>query len=136
MLTIYTDGGYSIPKNEGGWGAVITRDGNLIDTHSEKIKNSTSNRAELSAFIYALEILHEEGKGKVLSDSKYVVNGYNGWMYGWKKSGWTTTTGKDVKNADLWKKVYDLALDTIVVEWVRGHNGNEFNELADKLSKG
>ena len=135
MLTIYTDGGYSIAKNKGGWAVVITEEGKLIDTHNDILTHSTANRAELTAFIYALDLLQKDGSGKIFSDSRYVVIGYNNWMHKWNKEGWVKANGNFIKNNDLWKKVYNLYLNSIEVEWVRGHSTSEFNNLADSLTK-
>jgi ribonuclease HI len=71
----------------------------------------------------------------LVSDSRYVLNGLETWLKGWKARGWKTADKKPVKNADLW-----IELDTIMAphslkfEWVKGHNGHEFNERADQLA--
>jgi ribonuclease HI len=66
----------------------------------------------------------------------YVRDGITRWMVNWKKNGWKTSDKKAVKNQDLW-----LELDTLLTQqniiwhWVRGHDGNEFNERADALAR-
>jgi len=51
------------------------------------------------------------------------------------KNGWRTSAKKPVENQDLWVELVALS-DQHGVEWrwVRGHNGNELNELADSLA--
>lgn len=71
----------------------------------------------------------------VLSDSQYVVNGCSTWLSGWKSNGWKTYAKKDVLNKDLWELI-DLDLKVVApsFKWVKGHNGNPGNELADQLA--
>jgi len=63
------------------------------------------------------------------------MEGISQWMANWKKRGWKTANRKPVKNQDLW-----VALDeatqrhTIEWNWVKGHDGNEGNEMADELA--
>ena len=56
------------------------------------------------------------------------------WIYGWIKKGWKTADGSPVKNADLWKKLYEAAKPhDIEWVWVKGHDGIEGNERAVSL---
>ncbi|KDQ10487.1 hypothetical protein BOTBODRAFT_163792 [Botryobasidium botryosum FD-172 SS1] len=67
----------------------------------------TSNRAELRAAHLALGFRAWAGEGfrKIVigTDSDYLVKGICEYIYKWKKSGWKTSTGQPLKNADLWK---------------------------------
>ena len=71
-----------------------------------------------------------------------VVNAINNcWIVKWKMNGWKTTKEKDVKNKDLWEACYELL--NVIKELkvnvkfikVKGHSGNTFNELVDKIAK-
>ena len=45
---------------------------------------------------------------------------------------------KDTKNEELLKeisKIYKHILNRVKVEWVKAHNGEKGNEIADKLAK-
>ncbi|KAH7121372.1 hypothetical protein EDB81DRAFT_813866 [Dactylonectria macrodidyma] len=68
---------------------------------------ATSNRAELRAAIAALRFCDWKDEGfdgiVIATDSSYVVDGATGWVKGWTRNGWTTRTGVDVKNKDLWE---------------------------------
>lgn len=79
-----------------------------------------------------------EGQIDIHSDSTYVVNCFNDrWYEGWKKRGWKNSQKKPVANRDLWEPLIDLYLDRrheLTFTWVKGHSGNEFNEIADQLA--
>ena len=49
---------------------------------------------------------------RILTDSKYVMNGINEWMAGWKKRGWKKSDGSSVKNGDLWKEIDKAVTNT------------------------
>ena len=54
---------------------------------------------------------------------------------GLEKRGWKTASKEPVKNADLWQELDELLpKHTISWHWVRGHNGDPGNELADQLA--
>ncbi len=131
-IRIFTDGGYSIPRNIGVWAFVVVEGNKDIYEDSGKLKNSTSNRAELTAFLRALETAQVFDSVEIISDSQYVVKGYNHWIKKWEKSGW-----KKKKNIDLWKDVLELKHESkhVKVKWVKGHNGNKWNEYVDKMTK-
>lgn len=135
MVEFYTDGSYSIHNNTGGWSCVKIVNGKYVSYFAEEIKNATSNRAEMFAFIKALQLAGEEKEATIYSDSKYIVNGYKAWAEEWKRKNWKTSKGKPTKNADLWRRIFALKKDHIIVRWCKGHNGNQWNELADSLAK-
>ena len=74
-------------------------------------------------------------------DSKYCVMGLKTRLKNWKKKGWLNSKKEPVANQDLWRQVDKLntriallnGID-VKVEWVRGHNGEQGNEEADKLA--
>ena len=71
----------------------------------------------------------------MLTDSKYVKNGINDWIFNWKKNGWRTASKKPVKNRDLWQELDQLVQNyNINWKWVKGHSGNIGNERADELA--
>lgn len=140
MVEIYTDGGYSIPRGVGGYGVVIVENNQVVTTLSEKITNATSNVAELKALLKALDISFERYKYKrvvIFSDSQYCVRGFNSWLKGWDMNNFTKHNGEEVKNKDLWVSIKEMKekLPLLKVEWVKGHNDNKYNELADSLTK-
>ena len=73
----------------------------------------------------------------IYSDSKYVVDCVNkGWCFKWKKNGELNILNVEHRtNADLWSLFIDLyELHIVTMEWIKGHNGNKYNEIADKLA--
>ena len=90
---------------------------------------------ELTAAIEALNALKGAQRVVLHTDSKYVLEGINSWLPGWKQRGWKTTAKKPVKNQDLWQAL-DGAIQAHEVRWiwVKGHAGNPGNEAADALA--
>ncbi len=134
-VTIYTDGACSGNPGKGGWGAVLIYNG-ITKTISGASENTTNNQMELMAPIKALELLKRPCKVKLYSDSAYLVNAFtNGWIYNWQKNGWKTANKSDVKNRDLWEKIYGFT-KVHEIEWikVKGHSTNEYNNLCDKMA--
>lgn len=133
-VEIYTDGACRGNPGPGGWGALLI----YGDTQKELYggeDNTTNNRMELMAAIEALSVLKRRCELTLYTDSQYVRKGITEWIDNWKKRGWQTAAKKPVKNADLWQQ-----LDTAVAQhsigwvWVKGHSGNEGNEMADQLA--
>ena len=91
---------------------------------------------ELRAVIEALNSLKEPCHVTLYSDSQYMKNGITQWIYNWKKNNWKASTGKAVKNQDLWIAL-DQAIQThhIDWQWVKGHSGHRENEICDELAK-
>lgn len=122
--TVYTDGGCGFnPGGPGGIGAVILDvEGKVIQEISKGFHASTNNRMELLAAIEALKTIPAGAEVKVKSDSQYLVQTM--------EEGWSRN-----KNHDLWKQL-DEALrgKKVSFKWVRGHNGNQWNERCDELA--
>jgi len=96
---------------------------------------TTNNRMELTAAIEALNALKGHSRVILYTDSKYVMDGINEWMPNWKKRGWKTSAKKPVKNKDLWQALDEATgRHQINWRWVKGHNGNPGNEMADELA--
>ena len=136
MLKIWTDGSCLGNPGPGGWAFVAT-DGKNTAERSGGETNTTNNRMELMADIRALTAAHRHSEIEIHTDSQYVKNGMQSWISNWKKNNWKTADKKPVKNQDLWKKLDELATSIkIHWIWVRGHNGEEFNERCDELARG
>jgi ribonuclease HI len=130
-VTIYTDGGADPNPGPGGWGAVLIHD---ATGHVKKLSgsdpNTTNNRMELTAAIEALSALKQPCDVHLYTDSEYLKLGITERIGGWQAKGFNR-----VKNADLWKWLVELSLvHDITWEWVKGHAGNHYNELADRLA--
>ena len=124
MIEIYCDGAYSSSRNQGGWAFVVVQNNEVIYKEYDGLLNTTNNRMEILGCLIALEWILKSEKldFNIYSDSQYVICTLT---KGWKKK----------KNLDMWKRM-DLLLEqtkhkNINFIWVRGHDGNKFNEMAD-----
>lgn len=133
-IEIYTDGACRGNPGPGGWGALLIAGRRTKTMHGGE-PETTNNRMELMAAIEALNALKGRRKVVLHTDSKYVMDGINEWMPNWKKRGWKTTAKKPVKNKDLWQALDKAAArHDVDWKWVKGHDGNEGNEIADALA--
>ena len=97
--------------------------------------DTTNNRMELMAVIEGLKALSRSCEVILTTDSKYVMQGINDWLAGWKRNGWKTAAKKPVKNQDLWQALDEqCARHKIEWRWVKGHAGHAENERADELA--
>ncbi|NLV79024.1 MAG: ribonuclease HI [Rhodococcus sp.] len=134
MIIVSTDG--SCLRNPGGaigW-AWVNHEG---PTASGGERSGTNQIAELRALLEALRA-HPGAEPMIIeSDSQYAIKCASEWLPGWKRKGWKTASGAPVKNLDLVRDI-DRALTErtgpVRFRWVRGHVGNHFNEVADKLA--
>lgn len=133
VIEYWTDGSCSPNPGPGGW-AWVRKDGHQDAGFNI---NTTNNIMEITAVIEAIRHAYVSHLDDVViwSDSKYVIDGITSWVHGWKRKGWKTSTGKPVKNQELWVEL-DQLTQMIEVEfrWVRGHNGDEMNERVDRLA--
>ena len=134
-MEIYTDGACTGNPGKGGFGAVLIYNGTQKEISKGFLK-TTNNRMELMAAIEALSLLKEPCCVDLYSDSKYLTDAINkNWLSSWIKNGWKKADKKKVLNIDLWKKLTELIeTHNVTFIWVKGHAGNEFNELCDKLA--
>ena len=133
-VRIYSDGACKGNPGPGGWGALLQWNGKERELFGGE-PNTTNNRMELLAVIKALESLKRACTVEVYTDSQYVQKGISEWILNWKKRGWKTAEKKPVRNADLWRRLDDLAgQHKVVWHWVRGHAGHAENERADQLA--
>lgn len=129
MNIYYTDG--SASPNPGPGGYAVIQDGEPVVLGSEPSGAETTNiRMEGFAIIGALK--HADGKScKIHTDSEFWINVITKWSLGWEKNGWKKKGG-EIKNLDIVKEVCPLyRVSQAELIWVRGHNNNEGNELAD-----
>jgi len=130
----YTDGACSGNPGPGGWGALL-----IYGTTKREISggeaDTTNNRMEMTAVIRAMQSLKEPCALTIVTDSKYVLQGFTEWVPGWSKRGWKTADKKPVKNVDLWQEMVLAAKPhRMQWKWVKGHSGNAFNDRVDALA--
>jgi ribonuclease HI len=132
-VVVHSDGGCRGNPGPGAWAVVLEH-----GPHRRELTGfspaTTNNRMELQAAIAALEALKLPCVVSFYTDSKYVQNGIQSWLKGWKYNGWKTKAKQPVKNADLWM-VLDQASSRhkITWHWLKGHAGHALNERCDIL---
>ena len=133
-MVIYTDGSAYHKDRVGGIGIYITYKGEEWCL-SRGYKNTTNNRMELRAVIESMKLIEDKSiPVTIYSDSEYVINIFNSWLFNWESEGFV-----DKKNVDLLKQACIeyrkfLDIDNIEFVWCKGHSGIEGNELADMLA--
>ncbi len=133
-VEIYTDGACSGNPGIGGWGAYLKYKDNVKEL-SGSAENTTNNRIELVAAIEGLKILKKSSKVNLYTDSVYLKDGITKWIFNWQKNNWKNANKKDVKNKDLWIQLLEVVnKHDINWIWVKGHEGNKGNEIADNLA--
>jgi len=135
-IVIFSDGASKGNPGPGGFGSVVILPiGKVIELGGVE-KHTTNNRMELSGAIAGLgEVVKDKEEVIFYTDSKYVINGMTGWIYGWQKNGWQTKEKKDVSNRDLWEKLFELSKGKkIKWNYVGGHVGIAGNERCDEIA--
>lgn len=134
-IAVFTDGSATTSDRDGGWAWVAVDAFDGVNYESGFVPQVTNNQMELYAVASAVRNIQywlDEDCGidsqtidlLVYSDSKYVV------------LGWNDKSRKRNKNLEYWQAAeqYRGNYSSVTMEHIRGHNGNEFNELADKLA--
>ncbi len=134
-LKIYTDGACSGNPGPGGWGAIIIGDDSEFELCGGE-SHTTNNRMELLGPINALKKIPPKTEIEIFTDSSYVKNGITSWIKNWKKNDWKTSNKEPVKNKELWIELQNqVTRHKVIWRWVKGHNGDRYNERADELAR-
>lgn len=132
----YTDGACA-PSNPGpaGWGCVLIAPDATETDHFGFIGPGTNQIAELTAALEGLNRVPAGSTVELVSDSQYVLKGLGEWRAGWERKGFRNSKGEQVANLALWKQLFAAAdARKVTTRWVRGHNGDVYNERADALA--
>jgi ribonuclease HI len=144
-IALYTDGGCRGNPGPGAYAFVVQNvTGEVLIEGGEFESHTTNNKMELSGPINGLReiisILPSLGKDplltrvKVMTDSKYVVDGMKSWVQGWKARGWRKADNKPPENLEYWQQLDVLKNSFMAIEWIwiKGHGGHPQNEYCDK----
>jgi ribonuclease HI len=144
-IALYSDGGCRGNPGPGAFAYVVQNHEGLVLAEGVEYESlTTNNKMELSGPLHGLKeltsLLPQKGmdplltKVKVITDSKYVVDGMKSWVEGWKNRGWKKADNKEPENMDLWKALDSIKDHFMQVEWmwVKGHAGHPQNEYCDK----
>ena len=138
MLYYYTDGSASNNKTRtGGWGVIcLNKDYQELWRRSNGEPNTTSNRMELKAIIFALKKTPQEESAIIYTDSAYISNAISfKWYEVWEQNGWQNAKKQPVANVDLWQELLQLyRTHNVKIEKVQGHSGVHWNEEVDILA--
>jgi len=103
---------------------------------------STNNRMELRAVIWAYRWIQDQGNGlgvsrvQIITDSQYVYE-YVRLAHTWKQNRWRNAQNRPVENSDLWKEILSLRNKMIVrtdLEWMLGKK-SAITRAVDKSAK-
>lgn len=135
-VEIYTDGACRGNPGRGGYGVVL-RYKDIEKELSGGFSRTTNNRMELKAAIEGLSALKEPCAVTLHSDSKYLVDALTkGWAYSWQKKNWRKSGGGKALNSDLWARLLGLlSVHETELVWVKGHDGDKYNERCDELAR-
>ena len=159
MVEIYTDGACSSSDKTGGWAAIFkdtifntmpvvpyfhlayypdpTR--NLTAFYG-CAENATNNLMELSAMCCAMYVAanYIEEPVTIYTDSAYIANCFKDkWYLRWEQNGWRTSKKTPVEHQDLWQSIlsaYRIAEKRIVVQHIKAHSTNIYNNYADNYA--
>lgn len=125
----YTDGSCNnlSANKEGGAAYLILLNGKEILRRSRALIHTTNNRAEMLAIISAVKRCPIGADIVIHTDSKYAI-----FSFGHRKR-----ISDSVKNSDLihlYRK--EAAQKKVTFEWVKGHNGDRYNEIVDSMANG
>ncbi|HHS99935.1 MAG TPA: ribonuclease HI [Thiomicrospira sp.] len=145
-LHIYTDGGYFEKMDIGGWGLVIYKNDVELYRDSGWQKQTSSLEMELVAAQKALEHVQQYSSQTVFpienicktlyTDSRIVIEGLTQKYTTWCQNHWKVKSGKTVVYKELWQALSNLTEQQKVEwKWVKGHNGNLGNTIADQLAR-
>lgn len=141
-VEIYTDGACSLnySKSPGAWAYWIKFEDSTIFASAGGELHTTNQRMEMLACIHSLkdnkEKLKDSRAATIFTDSAYIVNCFKDrWHINWIKNGWQNAKKQPVANKDLWLELLTLvAFYNVDFIKVKGHSGNEINEVVDKLA--
>ncbi|KAI0779131.1 hypothetical protein BC629DRAFT_1289949 [Irpex lacteus] len=92
----------------------------------------TNQTGELTAILQALKKTPNVVPLKIISDSKFCIEGIVLHSPAWEAKGWFK-----VEHRDLFKAIVSWARSraaTTTFQWIKGHSGDEGNEKADRLA--
>ena len=128
MIIYYTDGSASPNPGPGGFAVIKDLKPHILGSEEGQ---TTNIRMEGRALIAAIQDAGDD-KVEIYTDSEFWINVVTKWAPGWQARGWTKKGG-EIKNLDIVQELFELYTNSNVdLKWVRGHEGDEGNELADE----
>ncbi len=138
-----TNKGYQLPNSKSEENPYeLVKPLDVVNISMPLLEHDTNNAAELVAVVYALEHFFDSGINDITiyMDSEYVRRGVTEHLDRWAENNWLKTDGTPLVNKDIWKKLRVLMLEyktadrKINMLWVKGHDDNAGNSIADMLA--
>lgn len=123
---IYTDGACDNIQypNYGSWAYLILENDEIIDQRSGWDIHTTNNRMEMTAILNSLGELPYNSEVEIFTDSQYCIGAFS-------------NKYRAKANTDLIEQFRTIAKDknlNIKFTWIKGHSGNNYNEIVDRLA--
>jgi ribonuclease HI len=131
------DGACSGNPGPGGWGALLRFEDGTVRELGGADGATTNNRMELTAALALMEALRDLPRHPELvirTDSRYLIDGLQRWIQGWKRKGWRTASGGPVLNRDLWEQLDSARVPGVSLRHVKGHSGDPDNDRCDAIA--
>lgn len=127
-IELYTDGSAG-PTNPGPGGWAVTTRNRLVAKGS--VPQATNIQMEGQAIIEAMR--YAAGNRCIIrTDSQFWVSSITLWAPAWERNNWTKPNGQPVANVEMVRTMLYLhQISSVDLQWIRGHNGDKGNELAD-----
>jgi len=127
MITYYTDGSASPNPGPGGFAVIKDLQPHILGSEPG---DTTNIRMEGKAIMAALKDADGE-LCQIHTDSEFWINVITKWAVNWQRNGWKKKGG-EIKNLDIVRELFPLYQESqATLIWVRAHNQDEGNELAD-----
>ena len=95
-------------------------------------KEQSNQTGELVAVLLAVRNHPPDEDLRIISDSRYVIDGLTKNIKQWERRDWLNVENKDIfKCITAWMR---WRSGKTTLQWVKGHNGTKGNEEADKLA--
>lgn len=142
IIHLYSDGGCRSTAKKGekiddtmkSAYAFFLKQGGHEKLDGEASYGKTNNNQEIMGLLMGLKAIKKTHFPVIAYlDSAYVVNCLQaGWWRKWEANGWTKKGG--LANAEEWKMLIEeiRRFPFFSVQKVKGHSGNEYNEVVDK----
>jgi ribonuclease HI len=127
IVTIYADASClrngAADSSAGGGAVIIDRNRMEVKLVAKYLGTITNQQAEILACVTALEELRRSCRVEILSDSRYVIDTMNG-------------RNRMKTNRAVWNQLIEQSYGHhITWRWMKGHDGETFQEAADRLAR-
>ena len=130
MIIYYTVGSASPNPGPGGFAVIKDLKPHILGSEEG---DTTNIRMEGKALIAALKDADNQ-PCVIHTDSEFWINVITKWSIPWEANGWKKKGG-EIKNLDIVQEVVPLyRASNATLVWVRGHNNDPGNELADEYA--